>query len=238
MASRQEEKERRREERLAAERDAEAAAARKKRLGLATAAVLTVALVAVIVIAITTSGGAAKKPKPGAGGTSAKLPAVQTTDLTAAAKAAGCTVQDFPQNAGERGHTDKKVKYKTSPPAFGAHNPTPASDGDYVGQGTPAPENLVHALEHGRIEIQYRAGLPKAQVSQLEAVFNEKAGPFTPGQYALVFQNGTSMPYDVAATAWTHILGCKAFNPKVFDAIRAFRTKYTLKGPELINAPE
>jgi hypothetical protein len=46
------------------------------------------------------------------------------------------------------------------------------------------------------------------------------------------------MPYAVAATAWTHILGCKSFTPKVFDAIRAFRTKYTLKGPELINAPE
>ncbi|MGI8580054.1 MAG: DUF3105 domain-containing protein [Solirubrobacteraceae bacterium] len=238
MASRQEEKERRREERLAAERDAEAAAARKKRLGLATAAVLTVALVAVIIIAISASGGGAKKPKPGTGGTSAKLPAAQITDLAAAAKAAGCTVQSFVAGPHDRDHVAGKVKYKTNPPVFGPHNQTPASDGDYVGQGPPAAENLLHALEHGRVLIQYRPGLPKPEVSQLEAVFNEQAGPFTPGQYALVFQNDTGMPYAVAATAWTQILGCKSFNPKVFDAIRAFRTKYTLKGPELINAPE
>lgn len=238
MASRQEEKERRREERLAAERDAEAAAARKKRLGLATGAVLTLALIAAIVIVVVSSGGGSKKPKPGTGGTSAKLPGVQTTDLAAAAKAANCTLQDFPNGGGQGAHTDTKVKYKTNPPAFGPHNPTAASDGDYVGQGAPPAEKQVHALEHGRILIQYKPGLPKAQVDQLEAVFNEKAGPFTPGQYALVFQNATSMPYDVGATAWTHVLGCKSFNPKVFDAIRAFRTKYTLKGPELINAPE
>jgi hypothetical protein len=238
MASRQEEKEARREQRLAAERDAEAAAARKKRLGLATAAVLTVALIAAIVIVVVSSSGGSKKPKPGQDGTSAKLPAVQIADLGAAAKAAGCTVQDFTAGPHDRDHVAGKVKYKSNPPSFGPHNQTPASDGDYVGQGPPAAENLVHALEHGRVEIQYRPRLPKAQVDQLEAVFNEKAGPFTPGQYALVFENRTGMPYAVGAAAWTHVLGCKTFNPKVFDAIRAFRTKYTLKGPELINAPE
>jgi len=238
MASRQEEKERRREEREAAEREAQAAATRKKRLGLATAAVLTIALLAAIIIVVSASGGDSKKPKPGANGTSAKLPAVQTTDLAAAAKAAGCTVQDFPKNIGDRGHTSAKVQYATNPPTYGAHYPTAASDGEYKPGGVPPLGNIVHALEHGRIEIQYRPGLPKPQVDQLEAVFNEKAGAFTPGQYELLFQNDTKMPYAVAATAWTHILGCKKFNPKVFDAIRAFRTKYTLKGPELINAPE
>jgi hypothetical protein len=40
------------------------------------------------------------------------------------------------------------------------------------------------------------------------------------------------MPYDVAAVAWTHILGCRTFNPRVFDAIRAFRLKWTLQAPE------
>lgn len=237
MASRQEEKERRREERLAAERQESAAAARKKRLGIATGAVLALALVAAIVIVALSSGGSSK-PKPGKDGTSAKLPGVQTTDLTAAAKAAGCTMQDYPKNVGDRGHTAKKVKYKTNPPAFGEHNEVASSDGDYVGQGTPAKENLVHSLEHGRVELQYRTGLPQAQRSQLESLFNEKAGPFEPGQYLLLFQNNTGMPYAVAATAWTHILGCKTFTPKVFDALRAFRAKYTLQAPEKINQPE
>ena len=39
------------------------------------------------------------------------------------------------------------------------------------------------------------------------------------------------MPFAVAATAWDHQLGCPTMNPKVFDAIRAFRTEYIDKGP-------
>ena len=42
------------------------------------------------------------------------------------------------------------------------------------------------------------------------------------------------MPYAVAATAWTHLLGCPKMNDKVFDAIRAFRLAYVDKGPEFI----
>ena len=48
----------------------------------------------------------------------------------------------------------------------------------------------------------------------------------------LLFQNQTHMPYAVAATAWGHILGCKTFSPKVFDALRDFRMTYTNQGPE------
>ncbi|MEA2390705.1 MAG: hypothetical protein QOK31_814 [Solirubrobacteraceae bacterium] len=232
MASRQEEKERRRQERIAAEEAAAASAARRRRLQLATGGILAIALVAAIVIAIAAGGSKSSKPKAGGGGTSAKLPAVKITDLAKAAKAAGCTVQDFPGSTEDRAHVSGSVKYKTNPPAFGPHNPTPSSDGDYVGQGTPAKENLVHALEHGRIEIQYRPGLPQAQISQLEALFNESTGSFGSGQFLLLFQNKTAMPYDVAAVAWTHILGCKTFNPRVFDAIRAFRLKWTLQAPE------
>ena len=49
-----------------------------------------------------------------------------------------------------------------------------------------------------------------------------------------MFQNTTSMPYVVAATAWTHLLGCPTMNDKVFDAIRTFRARYTDKGPESV----
>jgi len=238
MASRQEEKERRREERLAAERAAAASAARGQRLRLVIGGVLAAALVAAIVIAVVAGGSSSKSPKTAGGGSGAKLPAVKTADLGAAAKAAGCTLQDFPGSTQDRGHTQSKVKYKTNPPAFGPHNPVASADGDYVGQGPPELEMSVHALEHGRIEIQYRPDLPSAQVQQLEALFNESAGPYSAGQYLLLFPNATNMPYAVAATAWTHILGCKTFNPGVFDAIRAFRQKYTLKGPEFINQAE
>jgi hypothetical protein len=42
------------------------------------------------------------------------------------------------------------------------------------------------------------------------------------------------MPFQVAAVAWTHFLGCPTMNDKVFDAMRAFRTRFVDKGPELI----
>ena len=48
----------------------------------------------------------------------------------------------------------------------------------------------------------------------------------------LLYQNPTKMPYAVAATAWGHVLGCTTFNPRVFDAFRAFRMAYTDQGPE------
>ena len=50
----------------------------------------------------------------------------------------------------------------------------------------------------------------------------------------MLFQNNTSMPYEVAATAWTQLLGCKTVNAKTWDAIRAFRDRFIDKGPELI----
>ena len=42
------------------------------------------------------------------------------------------------------------------------------------------------------------------------------------------------MPYAVAATAWTHLLGCKKFTNESFDAIRAFRKRYTDQAPEAV----
>lgn len=240
MASRQEEKQRRREERLAAEKAAAASEARARRVRLASGAGLAAALVIAVIVAISAGGsGSGASPKSGPGShASAKLPPPKTADLTGASEAAGCVTRDFPRSTQERSHVSGKVSYKTNPPAFGPHAPSPPSDGDYVGQGTPAKEGLVHGLEHGRVEIQYRPGLPKPQVNELEALFNEPAGPLGPGQYLLLYQNQTAMPYAVAATAWTHILGCPKFNSRVFDALRAFRAKYTLKAPELINQPE
>jgi hypothetical protein len=38
----------------------------------------------------------------------------------------------------------------------------------------------------------------------------------------------------VAATAWGHSVTCPAMNDKVFDALRAFRTSFINKGPEVV----
>jgi len=73
---------------------------------------------------------------------------------------------------------------------------------------------------------------PQKAVKDLDALFNEGDGQWAGGQLLLLFQNPTNMPYAVAATAWGHVLGCKTFNPRVFDALRDFRVAYTNQGPE------
>jgi len=236
VASRQEEKERRRAQRVAEEEKARAGAQRARRLQMVGGAVLVAAIVVVAAVLISSkSGGSDKSPSskkatngaaiPGAG------PLAKADKLPAAAKAAGCVSKTFPAEG--RNHVTTTVHYKTNPPTSGDHNPTPAQDGIYDPGNTPAKENFVHTLEHGRIELQYRPGTPKHTISQLETLFSEKFNG-TIGYHMLLFENTTRMPYAIAATAWTQMLGCPRMNNKVFDAVRAFRARYTDKGPEFI----
>jgi hypothetical protein len=235
MASRQEEKQRRREERIAAEQAAAAQEARTRRLRIVggTVAIVLVLVAVGAALAMSGGGGGTGSPKNDAGAT-VPIPAKKITDLNAAVKAAGCTLKSYPSGYEDRGHvsTSTKVHYKTNPPSFGKHFEVPAKDGDYAGVATPPVSNWVHSLEHGRIQYQYAPGTPKRQVQGLETLFNEDP------DLVMVFQNNSKMPYQVAAVAWTHILGCKSFTPGVYDAFRAFRDKYRLKGPEVIAQPE
>jgi len=83
----------------------------------------------------------------------------------------------------------------------------------------------VHSLEHGRVEVQYQPNLPEADQLKIKGVVDEDF------QDVILFQNPT-MPWQVAAAAWDHYIGCKAYNDKVPDAIRAFRDAYRNRGPE------
>src|SRR5881394_929743 len=132
MASRKEQKEKLRQERLERERAAAAAAARRRRLGYVVAAVLVGAVaVAVVAIAFASSGS----------WPSGSVPKRQETDLNAAAKAAGCVLQNPPSEG--RGHTTKHQTYKTAPPTSGPHYPIPAHDNAYTTSPKPY-EALVH----------------------------------------------------------------------------------------------
>jgi hypothetical protein len=233
MASRAEEKERRRKERLALEESERRAAARTRRLQLAGGALLGVAAVVAVVIAVSAGGGDSSGGGPSPSdqaSSSVKLPVRQITDLSAAAKAAGCVVKSFPLEG--RDHTTAKVKYRTNPPTSGNHNPDPAEDG-YYPNGAPPPERYVHSLEHGRIEIQWKPGTPKKVIDTLQAIFNEPLKGKS-GYHQLLFENNTGMPFEVAASSWQHYLGCPSWNDKVVDAIRAYREQYVDKGPEFI----
>ncbi len=231
MSSRQEEKERRkreREEREAAER---AKASRGKRLQIVFGALLVVVLLGGgTALALTLGGGSDSSTSDVPAG-SAKIPAQQEGDLKKAAAAAGCKLVDAPnEGAGHEEKTFKPSDYKQNPPTSGAHFPEWYQDGIYGPGDTPELGKAVHTLEHGRIDIQYKPGTPATTVAQLETLYNEMDG----GHHLLLFQNDTKMPFAVAATAWDHQLGCPTMNPKVFDAIRAFRTEYIDKGPEIV----
>jgi Protein of unknown function (DUF3105) len=236
VASRQEEKERRRKERLEREQAEAKRAARRKRMTLAFGGLLGVALIAGIVVVVLVVGGDDKSssggPEKASDTTSAaKLPTQATSDIQAAAKAAGCTLANPPYEGAN--HEDKQFKpsdYKTNPPTSGNHTPTWYEDGIYAPGDTPNLGKTVHPLEHGRIEVQYKPGTPKATVAQLEALLAEQQD----GYHMLLFENGTGMKAQIAATAWTHSLACPKMNDKVFDAIRTFRARYIDKGPERV----
>jgi hypothetical protein len=233
MSSRQAEKEARRAEREAQEAAAAKAASRSKRVQMALGAFLVLAILAGSVFALTSGGDDTEASGKVEKGLDAKvaLPPVKETDLKKAVAAAGGVLVN-PKNEGST-HVSGTVEYKSNPPTSGNHNQVPAQDGIYAPGNEPAKENFVHSLEHGRIEIQYAPGTPKATIDQLETLGSEELNG-SEAYHILVFQNNTKMPFAVAAVAWDHYVAFKEMNPQVFDAIRAFRKQYTDKAPELI----
>ncbi len=231
MSSRQEEKERRKRERQEREQAEKASAARRKRLQLVFGGVLAALAIAAIGVAaflfvFNSDDDAAEVPA-----SAAAIPAQQESDLKKAAAAAGCKLVDAPNEGAEHAEKDFKASdYKQNPPTSGTHFPTWYEDGVYNPGDTPELGRLVHTLEHGRINVQYKPGTPAETVAQLETLVKESED----GYHMLMYENTTGMPFAVAATAWDHQLGCPTMNPKVFDAIRAFRTEYIDKGPEVV----
>ena len=233
MASREEEKRLRREERERAQAAAAASRGRAKRAQFLIGALLTIAIVVGVVLAVTGGGnsgdGNANTPTASKD-SSAAIPAAAQRDLAAAAKAAGCVLLDPPLEGST--HVSGKVRYRSNPPTSGNHNPDPSPDGFYPSGPLPKERN-VHALEHGRIDFMYRPGSPKHLIAQLETLVSEPLNG-KDGYKALLFENNTGMPFQVAAASWQHYLGCPSWNENVIDAIRAYREQYVDKGPEFI----
>jgi hypothetical protein len=248
MASRKEEKERLRVEREAAEA-AEARAQRKRLiLGYIVAGLISLAVVGGIIFAIVGGGDEGGDGRTGDnsdnvnyefGGVlpdgvevdtreGAEPPEVAEEDLQTAADAAGCELQTELEDEGNT-HIAPNAdtpKYGTSPPTSGDHSPEPLADGAF--STTPPFINSVHTLEHGRIAIQYSPDLSEDEQLALKGLFDADR----PG--ILLFPN-PDMPYAVAATAWTQLLGCDAFEgDATLDAIRDFIGTYRGRGPEAI----
>jgi hypothetical protein len=246
MPTRKEDRDRRRAERLAAERSQASAERRRLIIGYVVAGVLGTAVLAGIVIAIAGSGGDDTAPggDPGDLPEAAHIevqsgflhdvepeeregtapPELQQGDLETAAKDAGCELQLNLPDEGATHVKDETVNYKTNPPTSGDHNLDQQADGAYAEM--PNPIHFVHSLEHGRIEIQYSRDLPEDDQLALKGVFDESPE-------GMLFFPNPEMPYEVAVTAWTQLMGCESYEgAATLDAIRDFRDIYRGNGPE------
>jgi hypothetical protein len=243
MATRKEEKERLRAARLETERREAAGARKRLLLGYGVAGVLTAAVVAgIVVVALSgSSGGGPNEPAaahidtvtgsvngvaPDAR-TGTTPPPVGNLDLNTAAADANCNLRlNLHDEGNAHVQPGTQVTYHTNPPTSGNHVTTPFQQADGAYSQEPASIDFVHSLEHGRIEIQYAPGLPEKDQLALKGVFDESPSGM------LLFPN-RQMPYAVAATAWTQLMGCKRYEgTKTLDAIRDFRDQYRGRGPE------
>jgi hypothetical protein len=242
-----EERDRRRQERLEAERRELAAARRRLIFGYVAAGGLALAVVVGLVIVILSGGDGDGTQVDGRDVPEEAHVQIQTGslhdlelddrvgtapaplaqgDLETAADDAGCDLQLDLREEGAT-HLESREdapEYETDPPTSGDHWPAQLADGAFAEY--PDPIYSVHSLEHGRILIQYSPDLPEADQLELKGLFDESP------EGVLFFPN-PDMPYDVAATAWTQLLGCDRYEgAATIDAIRDFRDIYRGQGPE------
>jgi Protein of unknown function (DUF3105) len=145
-------------------------------------------------------------------------PPVKVEDLEAAAKQAGCKLRLRLKDEGNQHIPVKSPSpgYGTNPPTSGPHVEPPYQQADGAYSQMPVEINIVHTLEHGRMEIQYAPDLPRADQLELKGLYDTMYGA------TLLFPND-KMPYEVAATTWTNLLGCPTYKGSItLDAIRAF----------------
>jgi hypothetical protein len=228
------EREKRRQERV--EREGSDASSGRNRLIIGYAIASTVVLAIAVLVFVLASGGSGDSTQKGdahinlnasIGSTNGVEPdnragtvpaAAKVTDLAAAAKRAGCVLR---LKLPDEGHNHIPVgsqapKYKTKPPTSGNHVEPPYQQADGAYTETPAPIDYVHSLEHGRLEIQYSPDLSEADQLALKGLYDTMYGA------TLLFPN-EDMPYAVAATTWTNLIGCPAYKgAATLDAIRAF----------------
>ncbi len=228
---REEERERLRQARQDREQKQAGSAKRRLMIGYGAAGVVgiivLIGIVAVIVSAANKNDSGNAHISQQAGSTNGIQPdtrsgttvaAVKVTNLKEAAKKAGC---DLRLHLKEEGHehiapTAPTPEYETNPPTSGNHVEPPFQQADGAYKETPKEIDIVHSLEHGRLEIQYSPDLSDSAQLELVGLYDTMYGA------TLLFPND-NMPYEVAATSWRNLLGCNEYKGQItLDAIRDF----------------
>lgn len=242
MGKGERERERLREERIEAEKSADSSSRNRKLAGYAVISTVVLAVVVIVIILVSGGGdsseGAGTTGETDSGGAHINVnteigstngvqpderagivpPPVQVLELKQAAKQAGCKLE---LNLPDEGHEhippgSPTPNYKTNPPTSGSHVEPPYQQADGAYSEMPAPIDFVHSLEHGRVEIQYSPDLPEKAQLELKGVYDTMYGA------TLLFPN-SEMPFEVAATAWTNLIGCPTYKGAItLDAIRDF----------------
>jgi hypothetical protein len=97
----------------------------------------------------------------------------KSSNLKQAAKKAGCVVRLHLRDEGKT-HIppgSETPGYKTNPPTSGNHVEPPYQQADGAYSEMPLPIDMVHSLEHGRMEIQYSPDLPEAAQLELKGLY-------------------------------------------------------------------
>jgi uncharacterized protein DUF3105 len=145
-------------------------------------------------------------------------PPLKVANLQKAAKEAKC---DLRLRLPEEGHThipptSQTPEYGTNPPTSGNHVEPPFQQADGAYSEMPQEIDIVHSLEHGRMEIQYSPDLSESAQLELIGLYDTMYGA------TLLFPN-ENMPYEVAATTWRSLIGCNEYKGSItLDAIRDF----------------
>ncbi len=232
MANRREE-ERERLRQARQEREGAQAKASRRRLlaGYAVAGVIGLAVLVGIGIAIASSigknadgqshieqsSGSTNGLKPDTRAGTAPPP-VKVANLQQAARQAGCELRLHLKDTGHQ-HIPPSAPtphYSTNPPTSGPHVMPPYQQADGAYREMPEEKNMLHSLEHGRIEVQYSPSLSESDQLAMKGLYDTMYGG------ALLFPN-KNMNYAVAVTAWTNLMGCDEYRGAItLDAIRDF----------------
>ncbi len=228
---REEERQRLREAREQREKKQGSSEKRRLMIGYGAAGIVGLAVVIGIVAAIVSAANKNDSGDPHidqqSGSTNGVQPdtrsgttpaAVKVTNLQKAAKLAHC---DLRLHLKEEGHThipptSPTPEYETNPPTSGNHVEPPYQQADGAYSEMPQEIDIVHSLEHGRIEFQYTPSLPESEQLEMVGLYDSMYGA------ALLFPN-QNMPYKVAATSWRNLIGCNEYKGAItLDALRDF----------------
>jgi hypothetical protein len=177
--------------------------------------------VIVLIVAVAGCGGSSNDASPGATGASASA----ATSASAASVGTpapegidGVLAYAAVDPKTDQSHVNGTVKYPTSPPTRGPHNPVWQNCGYYT--KAVVTENAVHALEHGAVWITYTDAVDAAARTTLQALAKANS-------YVLVTPYPAN-PAPFVLTAWGRQLKVDAItDPRV----QKFIDTYAKDGP-------